>query len=86
MNMANRYSTSFARWWCESGRHTPLGRLITAVGGQRSETEPPGIGPQVPEAYVLHTPTVSMTARRAAIDAVLSKTEGEQAGDSPASS
>jgi hypothetical protein len=66
----NRSSTAFARWWCHSGRHTRLGRMITATAARRAEAELPRNSEAV-GACTLHAPTVSMAARRAAVDAVL---------------
>ena len=65
-NALNPFSTSFARWWCQSGRHTWLSRTIAV----------PGPGEELPDVHALHVPTQSMAARRDAIDAVLAKTDG----------
>jgi hypothetical protein len=77
-NAINPYSTAFARWWCQTGRHTRLGRMITAEGARLAKAVPPSKDDEMPDACVLHPPTVSMAARRAAIDAVLAEMEGEQ--------
>jgi hypothetical protein len=55
----NRSSTAFARWWCHSGRHTRLGRMITVTAARRSEAQQPATNGE------------AMAARRAAVDAVL---------------
>jgi hypothetical protein len=67
----NRSSTAFARWWCHSGRHTRLGRMITATAAWRAEAQQPATNGEAVGACTLHAPTVSMAARRAAVDAVL---------------
>lgn len=82
-NMINPYSTAFARWWCHSGRYMRLARMITgnkaaAQSGLRGPATRSASG-GAPEACGIHPPTSSMTARRAAIDAVLARTmQGEE--------
>jgi DNA-directed RNA polymerase specialized sigma24 family protein len=70
-NALNPYSTSFARWWCRSGRSTWLGRLRRPGA---AVAEPSQVGELAP-VQELHVPTQSMAARRDAIDAVLAKTD-----------
>ena len=72
-NMINPYSTAFARWWCHSGRHTSLARMIAAAGSRWSGHAAPGPDDDAAEAGRLHPPTTSMAARRAAVDAVLAE-------------
>jgi len=75
----NPYSTAFARWWCDTGRRTRLGRMIEAAGARLPGRAQPGRGDGAPEAGPLHRPTTSMADRRAAIDAILA----EEADDRP---
>jgi hypothetical protein len=84
-NVLNPYSTSFARWWRQSGRHTWLGGMIAAASGRMSRTERPGPVDEMPGDHALHVPTRSMAARRDAIDAAIAKTAGGQ-GESGAHS
>jgi hypothetical protein len=69
--IVNPYSTALARWWCHSGRYTRLAWMIAAARSIRSRPATRSTNAGAPEAVGLHTPTCSMAARRAAIDAVV---------------
>ncbi len=77
MNRINPYSTSFARWWCRSGRHTRPGRMITAATGRLSQAVRADTGGEIADGCVFHAPASSMAARRAAIDAILAGSGSE---------
>jgi hypothetical protein len=79
--IVNPYSTAFTRWWCHSGRHTRVARIMAAARSERSRPATSNTNAGTPEAAGLHTPTQSMAARRAAIDAVVMNPTAEGKAD-----